>query len=724
MRKIFKFIGFFASVLLIFIIISTTFYFLVTKDAKLDLSKLSGNEFVLEFYSDKNEKIAEKSMKNGGKPVKLSELNDYTINAFIAVEDRRFYSHNGIDLKRIIGASIQNLKSLSFKEGASTITQQLVKNTHLSSEKTLKRKLSEIKIALELENRYTKDEILESYLNTIYFGQGAYGIENASIRYFNKPASKLTLNESAMLAGIIKAPSKYSPIENYDSSIERKNLVLKLMAKYGYITNEEYQSIKNQSIIVIKNSESPYEDYVNAVINEYESLSIFNPYNNKNIKIYTYLDEDLQRDIYEQKTDSYSVSKIAINSINSGIIAFYGNNFNLKRSPASCIKPWLVYAPMINDNYIKESSVILDEPINYNGYSPKNYGDKYYGNVTAKTALSKSLNVPAVKLLNGYGIENANNYTKKMGLDIKNESLSCALGSLSTGLTLKELCDNYSPFNNQGKFKKSTFIKKIVIGNVNAYFHVPKSVEVFSPETAFIVSDMLRDAVLNGNSKKLRDLPYDVYAKTGTNGNGNGNIDALSVSYTSDKIIGVWIGNEDNSLMDNSITGSNQPTLITRDIYEKIYKNTAPSKIPVPSTVERAEIDIDYLLNEKIETLKDGGESFYYSKGTKPKMSFSSTLKPLISNPKISLNSNIVKLNFTVNNADFIEIIKSLNGKSTVIYSGLPISVYSDYLTKEGVYSYKLIAYKNSDKEEYNFNKINYKKSSSKFILNDDWLHQ
>ncbi len=724
MRKIFKFIGFFISILLIFIIVATIFYFLITKDAKLDLSKFSGNEFVLEFYSDNNDKIAEKSMKNGAKHVKLSDLNDYTINAFIAVEDKRFYSHNGIDFRRIIGASVQNLKSLSFKEGASTITQQLVKNTHLSSEKTLKRKLNEIKIAIELENRYSKDEILESYLNTIYFGQGAYGIENASMRYFNKPASKLTLNESAMLAGVIKAPSKYSPIENYQNSIERKNLVLKLMVNCGFISNEQYDSLKNQTVVVVKNSESPYDDYLSAVINEYENLSIFNPYNNKNIKIYTYLDKDLQRDIYEQETDNYSVSKIIINSINSGVIAFYGNNSNLKRNPASCVKPWLVYAPMINDNYIKESSVIFDEPINYNGYSPKNYGDKYYGNVTVKTALSKSLNVPAVKLLNGYGIEKANNYTKKMGLDIENESLSCALGSLSSGLTLKELCDNYSPFNNEGKFIKSTFIKKIVLGNVNAYYHKPKSIEVFSPETAFIVSDILRDAVLNGNSKKLRALPYDVYAKTGTNGNENGNFDALSVSYTSDKIVGVWIGKEDNSLMDNSITGSNQPTAITRDIYERIYKFKTPSSISIPSTIERAEIDIDYLLNEKIEVLKDGGESFYYLKETKPKMSCSAVAKPLIKNPKINLKSNAVKLNFAVNNADFIEIFKTINDKSILLYKGTPISEYTDYLSNDGIYAYKIIAYKNSDKEVYNFNKINYKKNTPKFILNDDWLYQ
>ncbi len=724
MKKVFKFIAFFLTLILISIITLLISYFLITKNSKLDLAKLSSNDFVIEVYSSNDVKIAEKSAKNGNEFVKLSELNDYTKNAFIAIEDRRFYSHNGIDYKRIAGALLENVKSLSFKEGASTITQQLVKNTHLTQEKTLKRKFSEIKIAMELEKRYSKDQILESYLNTIYFGKGAYGIESASNRYFNKSASELTLNESAMLAGIIKSPSKYSPIENYENAVNRKNLVLKCMVECDFISESEYESLKNQTLKVCKNAENPLDDYVNACINEYENLSIFEPYSNEKIKIYTYLDENLQRDIFEKTSENYSTSKIVINSKINGVIAFYGNNSNLKRNPASCVKPWLIYAPMINDGYIKESSVIIDEPINYNGYSPKNYDNRYNGKVTVKTALSKSLNVPAVKLLNGYGLENVNLYTKKMGLDVKNESLSCALGSINGGLTLKELCDNYSSLNSNGKFTKSSFIKKIVIGNVNAYYHKPYSVEVFTPETAYIVSDMLRDAVNNGNSKKLRSLPYEICAKTGTNGTEKGNYDALSVSYTSDSIVGVWVGNEDNSIMSNDITGSGIPSIKTREIYEKLYKNHTPKPLEAPNNVERVEIDKDYLLSENIELIKDGGEPFYYLKENAPKIQYKSVVKPQITNLNITLNNNLVTLSYNAKNVDFIEINKIFKDKTTTIYNGTPTNTFLDALNSYGLYEYQIVINTDNGKIVYNFNKVNYKKSNSKILKDDNWVYE
>ena len=388
MSKTLKIIGFISAIILVLSIGAIFITYAVTSDVSLDESKLKKTAQTIEVYSASGNLVAKKSRSSSGNYIKIENLSKNTKNAFIAIEDRRFYSHNGVDFKRIVGATLENIKSMSFKEGASTITQQLIKNTHLSSEKTVERKLKEIKLAINLERKYSKDQILEMYLNSIYFGRGAYGIEDASQTYFNKSASNLTLNESAMLAGIIKAPNTYSPETNYDLAIERKNLVLKVMKDCGFISQNEYKINSNSKLnINLSDKTSDYGDYVNAVIKEFENSNYFMPYGYNVVKIHTYLDETLQKSIAE-KTTNYDEIKIVINSNFSGVTAFYGKYSNLKRNPASCVKPWLVYAPTINDGYVKESSVIDDEEININGYSPKNYNDKYHGPVTVKYALS------------------------------------------------------------------------------------------------------------------------------------------------------------------------------------------------------------------------------------------------------------------------------------------------------------------------------------------------
>ena len=303
MKKSLVITGFISSILLIVSIFLIFLSYILTKNTVLDHTKLIKTTQTIEIYSANGNLIDKKSSGIGGEYVKLNNLKNYTKNAFIAIEDRRYYSHNGIDLKRILGASLKNLKSMSFKEGASTISQQLIKNTHLSNEKTLKRKLNEIKLAISLENNYSKDEILELYLNTIYFGKGAYGIEDAAKTYFNKSASNLTLNESAMLAGIIKSPSTYSPLNNYDLALNRKNLVLKAMKDCNFITSSEYQLNVNKSVSINQGKSSPYTDYVSAAISELEGSNIFFPYDNVTVKLYTYLDESLQKEISIKQTE-------------------------------------------------------------------------------------------------------------------------------------------------------------------------------------------------------------------------------------------------------------------------------------------------------------------------------------------------------------------------------------------------------------------------------------
>ncbi len=705
--------------LLITLLIS--FYF-ITKNAKLNPENFNDATNTIEICSNLGNQIVVKNSKNNGEYVNIEDLKDYTKQAFIAIEDRRFYFHNGIDIKRIIGATLTNVKNFSFKEGASTITQQLVKNTHLSSEKTISRKLKEIKIALEIEKTYEKDKILEMYLNTIYFGKGAYGIEKASNVYFSKSAKDLTINESAMLAGIIKAPSKYSPIVSYEQSISRKNVVLKTMVDCKYISNTEYEKLKKSKIVISsQNSQAYYDDYISAVLLEYENSSYFNPYA-KVVKINTFLDKNLQRELADINTNKYSNSKIVIDNKTNGVIAYFGKNSNMKRCPASCVKPWLVYAPMLNDGYIKESSVIADKKLNINGYSPKNYSGVYSGEVTVKEAIMKSLNVPAVKLLNDYGIDKVNKYTSKMGIDLSNQSVSCALGSIDGGLTLKELSDCYSVFNDFGNYTKSSFIQSVFTNNIKIYEFKPKKIKIFSEETAFIMNDALNNAVLKGTSKKLRSLPYEVCAKTGTNGNLNGNIDALSVSYTTQHIVGTWVGNEDNSLMPNTVTGGNEPTQIAYNVLSKIYKNTAPKPFVKPKNVIKLNIDNEILLKDKIEVINDLGESYCYILGSEPKQYYNDYVAPKITSAKISVINNLVSLNFDVNNSDYIKIVKTFNDEVKTVYNGVPINEYKEYLINYGVYRYSIIAVKNGKETVYNFSNVNYLEKNHSILSNDKWM--
>ncbi|MDE5942680.1 MAG: transglycosylase domain-containing protein, partial [Clostridia bacterium] len=271
-------------------------YGIITKDAKLDANKLVGAGQNVIIYDDDGNEITSASLDAQAKSVAVKDLNQDTINAFIASEDRTFYSHHGLNYKRMIKAFFTNLKAGSFKEGASTISQQLIKNTHLSNDKTIKRKLKEIKLTLQLEKRYEKDEILEMYLNTIYFGHSCYGLQSAAEFYFNKKAEELTLTDSATIVGLLSSPNNYSPFKNPEKSLSRRNLVLKSMLDCGYIDKTVYTQSVNEPLGAVQTSaSSKYGDYINAVFDELEEID-FNYYTLTNgCIIKTYLDTEMQQ---------------------------------------------------------------------------------------------------------------------------------------------------------------------------------------------------------------------------------------------------------------------------------------------------------------------------------------------------------------------------------------------------------------------------------------------
>ena len=729
MKKIFKILTFIFLSILVIGLCFVLGVFVSVKGYSLDESKLNNKSLKVDYYDKDGDIFYTDYLNDKGDYISIDKLSSDTINAFISIEDKRFFKHNGVDYVRILGATLNNIKSASFKEGGSTISQQLIKNTHLSSEKTLKRKFAEIKITKQLEKRFTKNEILEKYLNTIYFGNGAYGINSASKRYFNKSADKLTLNEACLLAGIIKAPSKFSPIDNYENSISRKDLVLKTMLDNGFITNKKYNSFVKKGVTIVEVSDNElFYPYILGVKSELEKILSIDPYIlNNNLKIYTYLDKNLQKEICDIKVENApktDKSQIIINSKNNGVIAFYTNNSILKRCPASCVKPWLVYAPMINDKVITESSVILDEKIDFNGYSPKNYGGKYYGNVTVKTALSKSLNVPTVKLLNGYTLEKANEYTKKMNVDIINGNLTYALGGIDGGMTLKDLCDTYSTFNDNGDYSKSAFIDKIFCKNNLIFKRNIVKTNVFSPETAFIINDILKESILSGTSKNLKGFDYDLCAKTGTNGNSNGNIDAYSISYTTNHIIGVWLGNCDGSIMPNSVSGGTYPTIYNREMLKILYKNSKPDNFTAPSGVIKCKIDEKTLIKEQKTYLTndDYGVEYYYINGTEPKeFSFNKDIENLIFENKITLNNGIVEIIIPNTEYKNIKVIRQFKKHKKTVYNGKAVTKITDKLNDFGEYQYSLHLTDFSGKIEiYNLPKVNYTKSSLS-IFDSDW---
>lgn len=583
---------------------------------KLDISKLEGGGSDIVFYDSGGSVISANILKNkkpGGR------LNDYTYNAFIAVEDKRFYTHKGIDVKRMAKAALNNLKSFSFREGASTITQQLIKNTQLSRKKTIFRKTREIKLALEAERLYSKRQIIDMYLTNIYFGSGCYGIENAALYYFNKPAGELSLNESAALAAVIKAPSAYSPYSNYKKLIARKDVVLKKMYQQKYISEEEFRENSGKDIVLCnaKQDVCEYDDYIRECLNEVsEVLNIpLKELYSQNLKIYTYMDAEKQimlhnlvnnNDYYKDGKGTDAAALILDNNNFSLVAVSIKSNLGLSkiiRQPGSVIKPPLVYAPALEYNIISPATEILDEKINFGDYRPSNYKDKYYGWVDAKTCLSKSLNIPSVKIFSSVGCEKAKAFAARCGIGFseKDSGLGLALGGFYQGVPLKELAASYIPFSNGGYYKKPRLIKKITDGGV-LYENNSSPQAVMRDDTAYLISDMLKESVKSGTAAKLGSLDIPLCSKTGTVGCAGYNTDAYNISYTAENTFAVWMGGINDNKLDISVTGGTYPTAMVKDIIKKCYVNHKPRDFVMPDSVVYCDIDLENL--KRNHTLK------------------------------------------------------------------------------------------------------------------------
>lgn len=732
---IFLKIMFFTLLVIAALIIGAAIYCSVlTAGTTLDESKLVNLGLGINFYDEEGNKIDEES--SGVTVTKIEDIPEHVKNAFIAIEDKRFYKHNGVDKKGLIRASLNNVKSFSFKEGASTISQQLIKNTHLTNEKTIKRKLLEIKLAKQLEKKYSKDEILEKYLNTIYFGDGCYGITSAAKRYFNKTPSELDVNESAALAALIKAPSNYSPFASEEKCNQRKNLVLNEMFLQNYIDECTYKNYSAQKISVNPSRIESANGYLGYVKKELSAFLDANAYSGKKLNIYTNLNQNAQNNLEKimKEQDSECDKTAIIIDNNHNVIAYYSTCGEIYRQMGSTIKPLLVYAPAVEYGAVYSQSPILDEKINFNGYAPSNYNDKYYGYVSVKDSLCKSLNSCAVKILNYNGLEKSKSMLGKT--DIKftenDNSLCLALGCTEKGATLTQITAAYNVFANDGNYTAPSAVKKITAENGELLYTRNKiSKKIMGEDTAYIISDMLRKTVTDGTAKKLSFLDFPVYSKTGTVGTVQGNTDAYNISYNTNYAIGVWYGNKDNSLMDNSLTGGTLPSITAAEIWKTLKNNGG--EITAPDSVCVLPIDkLSYDKDHSVILADDNAPKRYvieglFKKNCIPNETSERFSAPIVDSFEISVNKNAIDIRLCL--AEYIDakIFRYENGKKTEIFDTATAkekSKFSDCDIKHStVYEYSVIPYFKNDEKVFKGKEIiiGKVKSSDGNISSGDW---
>ena len=549
--------------------------------------------------------------------VSISELQPRTVYAFISAEDARFFEHEGVDVIRIAGAIVADIKAGSYVQGASTISQQLIKLSHLTSEKTISRKAEEAALAYEMERQYSKEDILEMYLNYVYFGGGYYGIEAAAEGYFGVHASDLTLDQSAMLAGILKSPSGYAPHINYAASINRRNNILRLMRDYGYITDDEKKqaSAKRPTILHDKNEEySGY--YTDAVTKSAAALMgiTVDELIRGGYSIYSAMDSDIQHYCEEMfkngelfPAEDSEAAIVVLEPSTGMVVAMVGGrsytggiSFNratdIRRQPGSVIKPVIAYAPAFEYLNYTAADMILDEETTFADYTPSNYGNKYYGWVTVREAVTKSLNVPAVKTLSEVGVERAKDFAKRCGIefDDKDDSLALALGGFTYGVSPLQIAGAYSCFASGGIYNTPTLIKKITDRNgLTVYEYRQDSRRVMSEANAYILTSMLKSVVTEGTGHRLNTLDIPIAGKTGTVGLANGNRDAWMAGYTPEYTAVVWQGYDSDrlGLLPSSATGGTYPALMLYELFNHIYPDGRSGDFERPESVKQYSID-------------------------------------------------------------------------------------------------------------------------------------
>ncbi len=563
-------------------------------------------------YDDKNALIDEFFLEDR-KLIKIKEVPRVVVQAFVAAEDSRFFAHKGFDLQSIFRAVFKNIEAGHIIQGGSTITQQVAKMMYLSPEKKYTRKFKEAILAYKIDRYLTKDEILNLYLNQIYLGHGTYGIESASLGYFGKSARELKLHEAALLAGMPKAPSNYSPFLHYDKAKQRQHYVLTRMKEDGYISQEEmekaYAAPMNLRSIRPKDKMAAYfvetvrryvQEKYGADVLYKEGLSI---YTTLDLTAQKYAGEAMERGLKElEERNKYKSGLVQgalfCMDVRTGAIRAMvgGRDFNQsefnratqsRRQAGSAFKP-IIYTAAF-DKGMTPATVIDDSPLAVDDVSqpdgiwrPKNFDDKFMGPITLRTALVLSRNVVTVKILQEIGIDYAVSYAMNMGITSPLvRTLSLALGA--SGVTLQELVQAYGVLANQGQKVSPFFIKKIVDRTGNVFEETKVQPEqVIDPRIAFITTHVMQDVVTSGTGTRVRSIGRPVAAKTGTT---NDTRDAWFIGMTPSLITGVWIGFDQEASLGSQEVGGRAAAPIWLYFMEKALQNTPVESFPVPEGI-------------------------------------------------------------------------------------------------------------------------------------------
>ncbi len=520
-------------------------------------------------------------------PVPLSRIPNDLKTALLATEDRRFYEHSGVAVKGILRAMVQNLRKGRFAQGASTLTQQLAKTLFLTPRKTLLRKSREAVLALQLERRYTKDEILTLYLNQIYFGSGAYGVASAARVYFNKEINDLSLSQCALVAGLPKAPSRYSPLVNPELAIKRRNIVLKQMLSTGAISESEYRTATAEAFTApqgpVNRKNAPH--FINHIKHHLETIAGADQLYKGGLSVTTTLSHRLQTTAEEavarglEQLDNRRRSNhimtphppqaalVAIDVPTGAIVAMIGGgpnsqgSFNratiAKRQPGSSFKP-IVYALAVEQGFDQHHK-LLDSPVVFQTFShhqewqPENFSNSYDGEITMRWALARSKNIPVVRLIEQLGPSSVIQFGQALGIQSRlAPNLSLALGT--SEVSLLELTASYATFANQGIFIAPYGLTTVVNDSGQTIWKAkPKQRIAMSRTGAAIVTNMLEAVIQNGTGRKAKVLPGPVAGKTGTT---NDYKDALFIGYAPSIAVGVWVGNDDASTLGPRETGA------------------------------------------------------------------------------------------------------------------------------------------------------------------------
>lgn len=605
-------------------LVTAYFAFDVPHWQTLDISRITAAPQTGRMYDNAGELITKIQGAENRVVIPLERIPVLTRQVFLAAEDLRFYNHHGIDFVRLFGALAANLREGGYAQGASTITMQLIRQSHLSTQKTIARKLEEMWLAVNLERQMSKDEILAMYLNYIYFGNGAYGIQAAAQTYFGVDAEELSLAQAASLAASIKAPSYYAPHISEENNRSRRLYILDTMLQEGMIDQAMHDEAAAEAIAVV---ECPAETlqygwFVDAVLDEAETLLGMSSDQvlTGGLVIETtmsrahqdQLDKEFAKNVFPaDASDGTPVQGAAacVNTQTGEVLAIVGGRSydvrrgfnratNLRRQPGSALKPLVAYAPAIDQYGYMTASVLKDEPTNFGGYKPRNASYTYYGNVSIRSALQSSLNVATVALLDQIGVEAGRAYLEKVGipLDDRDSNLALALGAMTYGVSPVQLAAAYAPFGNGGVFNSPHFITKVTDASGRVlYQHRSEGERVLSEQSAFLMTSLLQSVTSSGTGAKLSAAGTPVAGKTGTvNMTGGGNRDIWMAAYNTEITCAFWMGFDEpdsSHKLQGWISGGDNTAAMARDYFKALYQNRDKPQFTRPEGIIALEID-------------------------------------------------------------------------------------------------------------------------------------